>query len=129
MEENKNMNNEVIENETEVVNTDELMVFTPDADSNEETNDNSTSNIAKVLMGLGAAGIGFGAYKLVTHFSKKPKEKSEDAPAEEKPKKEKKAKVQKVRGRKLTFHEIATGHLDLDPSEVVETEEEIETEE
>lgn len=98
-----------MENENLVENTDaELDV--PEADNtSEETNEASNNGkLGLAIMGLGALAIGGGTVALVKKIKNRKKAK-EDAPAEEKKPKE---KIRAKRGRKLTAHEILTGHLD-----------------
>lgn len=104
MDENMKMDeNLVAEN-----NDTELEV--PEVDNtSEETNEASNGKLGLAIMGLGALGIAGGTVALIKKIKKNRKAK-EDAPTEEE--KPKSKKVRAKRGRKLTPHEILTGHLD-----------------
>lgn len=103
MDENMKMDeNLVAEN-----NDAELEV--PEVDNtSEETNEASNGKLGLAIMGLGALAIGGGTVALVKKIKNRKKAK-EDTPVEEKPKDK---KIRAKRGRKLTAHEILTGHLD-----------------
>ena len=103
MDENMKMDeNLVAEN-----NDTELEV--PEVDNtSEETNEASNGKLGLAIMGLGALAIGGGTVALVKKIKNRKKAKEENPQEEKKPKE----KIRAKRGRKLTPHEILTGHLD-----------------
>ena len=105
MDENMKMDeNLVAEN-----NDTELEV--PEVDNtSEETNEASNGKLGLAIMGLGALAIGGGTVALVKKIKNRKKAKEENPQEEEK--KPKGKKIRAKRGRKLTPHEILTGHLD-----------------
>jgi len=107
-----------METENLVAENNDTELEVPEVDNtSEETNEASNGKLGLAIMGLGALAIGGGTVALIKKIKNRKKAKEENPQEEEKKPKE---KIRARRGRKLTPHEILTGHLD----EIQETPEE-----